>query len=152
MKKKMERNSIRKLSYLEAIKQFLKPEIRKICITSLILNIFLILSFYITSNYLEGYSSLHRTCSYGFSECTKNASSITTNRCIEISNYCDMGISKIRNRVYNLEKNVNSLFFVIVPNNIKAPPIPSETFFQVIYYYLLSCLIVWIYDKFRKRK
>jgi len=119
-------------------KQFLKPDWRKI----MVFVIFLILT------------SLTFFCSF-----TAKISSLITDLSpwdLTCMSYTTLFFgSKLEPSVLGLLGNViGSLLIIIniVPFYLVAFNNLLGTFVWILYWYLFSCLIIWIYDKFRKRK
>lgn len=119
------------------IKHFLKPDWRKILIFVILL-ILIILFIPITKGYRFVDCIPAWPCSSG--------GSIYTNLITEITNQISIGLSIFyENPHYSVGKNLRifaskHLFGIII-----------EAILAIIVSYLISCFIVWIYNKFRKK-
>jgi hypothetical protein len=112
------------------LKQFLKPDWRKIVIFVIILIIgFLIpiLPAYCDISPFAGMCAPGTTCNFKSIGLMKISDLFKD---YGARNYC--GIITYDNNVF-----YQSIVFIVI---------------DMIFYYLLSCFIVWIYDKFRKKK
>jgi hypothetical protein len=112
------------------IKQFLKPDWRKILIF-----IIFIFSSYIV--YIFSFVTISSALSTeGYNEMVKKGIKVT---CIE--GYPSCSWSEFRPTIFT---------YIFVPLSIII--IDYGWFLNLIFCYPVSCLIVWIYDKFRKGK
>ena len=118
------------------VKQFIKPDWRKV-VLFVVLSILIILFMPISKGYL-------------FVDCIPafpcpGGGPIFTSLITEITNQVTIGLSIFyENPHYSVEKNLKDfasrhLFGIII-----------ELIFAIIFSYILSCFIVWIYDKIRK--
>jgi len=113
------------------LNQFLKPDWRKI-----LLMIIVTILFYYTFGYLL--------------DIDKKACSITELSQILIAEraFCDTKLIPL----FFLTEPIVSIIGI---QGIRIVPFEANILFIIIqlpYYYLLSCIIVWIYDKLRKKK
>jgi len=123
-------------------KQFLKPDWRKIVI-------FVIL-FITTNLFLEGYPHLIFTAvnmSYGPWPVKKGGYPFTF--LFRVSHFLDYPLSDYKNAsnlfpvgTITIQKSSTSILGLNIP----------QFLIDTIIWYLLSCLIIWIYDKYKKKK
>jgi len=117
------------------LKQFLKPDWRKIILT---LIIFLIVLYFITSPLMGKPPCMIPKCS---------GTNIDRSELPQyVCGICDVNVKQS-------DHLIGIIIYLISPS-LLTYNLGNFDFFiiELIYYYLLSCFMVWLYDKFRKKK
>ena len=117
------------------LKQFLKPDWRKIALTIII---FSIISYFVTFPLMEKPPCMISRCPTAY-----------VSRQTLPQHVCGVCIEDVKSNDYL----IGTIIYLASPS-LLTYNLGTFDFFvlEFIFWYLLSCLIVWIYDKFRKKK
>lgn len=132
---------------LQNIKEFLKPNWRKITITLLFSVVYLAISYFVLLAYFSGYLSLVGKC-FGIVNIGEVTNETRTGF-VETERIMRLSIEMFRN-------SFTPIFYILSPGiGVLTTQViidePFKILILTIYWYFLSCLAFWVHDKVKKK-
>lgn len=147
------------------LKEFFKPDLKKFFIFLLIICIFLILFSYQLALFASSTLARNSVVIYTYSSLYQECISESEKGILDVETYKDKANKTLSEMNKGIERNREayegfititiSPFLAIIAPEIIRPDLlflDVKTIFILIYWYFLSCIIIFIYNKFIGRK